>query len=369
VLGFKPDAEALIPKDSTLTPEKRQGLIALHQKVQKSKAADGSAVVQKNAFLKLCFLVELLNYYENQGSESPDVIFAQRMPSLIEQLVIVSERDQLDEKVIKPAETLLAYIINPDHRLTVINNIGKSGGVWRTLRYVLLFRTEKIPELGRSSSEFVKHLIPIAEIPRSEVIAATLRLILPEMQAIIVRSIVSSERLKRADAETLSRAVAKELGIKGLEEAIKTETAASPESENSAAWEKIQELIVNRADPATVTAAVRTRLHAKYDADEVKQSWITLTATDPMSLVRTFCQLPYQADGTTDPIARAVMESYASRLTHEKYADIYGKIVKNLINLFKVKPDSPTLVNFLNLLKWVDAEAEKKMSADIGINA
>jgi len=63
------------------------------------------------------------------------------------------------------------------------------------------------------------------------------------------------------------------------------------------------------------------------------------------------------------------MGSYASRLMHEKYADIYGKIVKNLTNLFKVNPDSPTLVNFLNLLKWVDAEAEKKMAADIGIRA
>ena len=86
-----------------------------------------------------------------------------------------------------------------------------------------------------------------------------------------------------------------------------------------------------------------------------------------MSLVRTFCQLPYLADGSTDTIARAVMESYVSRLTHEKYADIYAKTVKSLTNLFKVKPDSPTLVNFLNLLKWIDPEAEKKMAADIGI--
>jgi len=43
--------------------------------------------------------------------------------------------------------------------------------------------------------------------------------------------------------------------------------------------------------------------------------------------------------------------------------------VKNLTNLFKVNPESPTLVNFLNLLKWVDAEAERKMAADIGIHA
>jgi hypothetical protein len=367
VLSFKPDFETVLQQNSPLTTERRQALLALYQKVQKSKAADGQAVAQKNAFLKLSFLLELLNYYENQGTESPDVIFAQRMPTLIEQLVIASERDHLDEKTIQPAEKLLAYIINNDHRQMVVNNIGKNGGVWRTLKYVLLLRMNKIVEPGRASTDFVKHLIPASQAPRPEALAAILRLILPAMQPVIVRAIINSERLSRTDAETLGRAVAKELGLKELEEVIKAETVVTPESESQAAWEKIHELIVNRADPAVVTAAVRDRLHAKYDGDEVKQSWITLTATDPMSLVRTFCQLPYLADGSTDPVARAVMESYASRLMHEKYADIYAKVVKSLTNMFKVKPDSPTLLNFLNLLKWVDAEAEKKMSADIGI--
>ena len=369
VLSFKPDFETVLQQNSPLTPEKRQALLALHQKVQKSKAADGQAVVQKNAFLKLSVLLELLNYYENQGTESADVIFAQRMPTLIEQLVIASERDQLDEKTIQPAEALLAYIINNDHRQMVVNNIGKAGGVWRTLKYVLLFRMEKISEPGRASTDFIKHLIPTPQAPRPEVLAAVLRLIHPDMQPQIVRAIISSDRLNRTEAETLGRAVAKELGLKGLEEVIKVEASVAPESERQMVWEKIHELIASRVDPAIVTAAVRNRLHAKYDGDEVKQSWITLTATDPMSLVRTFCQLPYLADGTTDPIARAVMESYVSRLMHEKYADIYAKVVKSLTNMFKVKPDGPTLVNFLNLLKWVDAEAEKKMSADIGIPA
>jgi hypothetical protein len=369
VLSFKPDAEALLQQNSSLPPEKKQGLLALFQKVQKSKAADAQAIAQKNAFLKLSILLELLNYYENQGTESPDVIFAQRMPGLIEQMVISSDRDHLDEKTIQPAEKLLAYIINNDHRQMVVNNMGKAGGVWRTLKYVLLFRMEKIVEPGRASTDFVKHLVPTSQAPRPEMLAAILRLILPAMQPVIVRAIINSERLGRVDAENLSRAVAKELGLKELEHVIKAEAVVTPESERQATWEKIHEMIASRADPALVTAAVRERLHAKYDGDEVKQSWVTLTATDPMSLVRTFCQLPYLADGTTDPIARAVMESYASRLTHEKYADIYAKVVKSLTNMFKVKPDSPTLVNFLNLLKWVDAEAEKKMSADIGIQA
>jgi hypothetical protein len=369
VLSFKPDAEGLLKQDTALPPEKRQALLTLHKKVQISKSATEQAIAQKNAFLKLSFLIELLHYYENQGTESADVIFAQRMPSLIEQLVIVSERDHLDEKTIQPAETLLAYIINNDHRQMVINNIGKTGGVWRTLKYVLLFRSDKILEMGRSSTDFVKHLIPADQPPRPETVAAVLRLIHPDMQPIIVRAVAASDRLNRPEAEALSRAIAKELGLKELAEEINVASAATPELERKQAWETIQDLIAARADPAAVTAAVRARLHANYDADEVKQSWMTLTATDPMSLVRTFCQLPYLPDGSTDPVARAVMESYASRLMHEKYVDIYSKVVKSLTNMFKVKPDSPTLINFLNLLKWVDPEAEKKMSADIGIPA
>jgi hypothetical protein len=365
-LAFKPDTEALLQQDSTLAPDKRQQLLGLFQKIQRSKAATEQAVAQKNAFLKLSFLIELLNYYENQGTESPDVIFAQRMPTLIEQLVVANERDHLTEKAIQPAETLLAYIINNDHRQSVINNIGKAGSVWRTLRFVLLFRSEKISEPAQASIDFVKHLLPTTQAPKPETLAAVLKLIRHEHQPLILRTVIASDRLKRAEAETLSRAVAKELGIK--EEAVLKPVSVATETPGATGWEQIHELIANRADPAVVTAAVRTRLHAKYDSDEVKQSWTILTATDPMSLVRTFCQLPYLPDGSTDPVARAVMESYASRLMHEKYADIYAKIVKNLTNLFKVKPDSPTLVNFLNLLKWVDAEAEKKMAADIGIH-
>jgi hypothetical protein len=366
VLAFKPDFETLL-QSSALTPEKRQELLALHQKIQRSRAATEEAIAQKSAFLKLSFLLELLNYYENQGTESPDVIFAQRLPTLIEQLVIANTRDNLDEKLIKPAETLLAFIINNDHRQMIINNIGKAGGVPRTLRYVLLFRAEKVAEPERSRLEFIKHLIPTPKAPTPESIATVLRLVHPDHQQFIIRAIAASDRLNRTDAEALSVAVAKELGLKGIVEQIKAETTLTPEAERKMAWDKIKDLIENRAEPAVVSAAVRSRLHAKYDNDEVKQSWIVLTETDPMSLVRTFCQLPYLADGSTDPIARAVMESYINRLMHEKYADIYAKVVKSLANMFKVKPDSPTLVNFLSLVKWVDADAEKKLAADIGL--
>ena len=61
------------------------------------------------------------------------------------------------------------------------------------------------------------------------------------------------------------------------------------------------------------------------------------------------------------------METYVTRLTHEKYAATYHKVVNSLKNMFRAKPDSPTLLNFLALVKWVDPEAEKRLSQDIGL--
>src|SRR5581483_5080415 len=125
--------------------------------------------------------------------------------------------------------------------------------------------------------------------------------------------------------------------------------------------------IGSRTEPGVIASAVRDRLHAKYDADEIKQSWITLTEADPISLIRVFCQLPYLADGRTDPVARAVMETYVSRLMHEKYAAAYSKVLKSLQNMFKANPQSPTLLNFIALVKWLDPEAATRISNDVGM--
>ena len=364
-LAFKPDFEALLAQHPSMSPEQQKELVALHQKVQRSK----SAIEQKNAFLKLSFLLELLNYYESEGTESPDVLFAQRMPNLVEQLVLGGDRNKLNLKLIESAESLMAFIINHDYRQTVVNNIGKGDDAGKTLRFVLTFRSDKIIELELVIASFIKHLLPPSKTPSASAIAAVLKLIKPEMQRLVVRGIVSTDRLNREVAGALSRDIGRELGLPGLEEEIKAEIMTTPEKERQLAWERIQSLIEKRADPTAVTVAVRNRLHTKYDADEVKQSWITLTETDPMALVRAFCHLPYLPDGTTDPIARAVMESYVQRLMHEKYADVYAKVVKSLTNMYKVKPDSPTLVNFITLAKWVDPEAAKKLSADIGMPA
>jgi len=167
----------------------------------------------------------------------------------------------------------------------------------------------------------------------------------------------------------MTRSLAKELGLSGLEEEAKAPVpvAVPPEMERQMAWETIKELITKRSDPATIATAIRERLHARYDDAEVKQSWLTLIQADAMSLIRTFCQLPYLSDGRTDSIARAVMETYVSRLTHEKYAATYTKIANSLRSMHNAKPDSPTLLNFLALVRWVDPEAANKLSTEIGM--
>jgi hypothetical protein len=165
----------------------------------------------------------------------------------------------------------------------------------------------------------------------------------------------------------LGKAIGKELGLTGLDTPVRGLETLPVEIERQIAWEKVKELMASRADPAVIAAAIRDRLHAKYDADELKQSWITVTEADPISLIRVFCHLPYLADGRTDSIARTVMESFVSRLTHEKYAATYHKVMNSLRNMFKANPNSPTLVNFIALVKWVDPEAASRLSLDIGM--
>ena len=82
-------------------------LWALYQRVQLSKGNSPEARLQRNSLQKLSFMVDLLHYYENQATEAPDVIFAQRLPALIEQLVVSGPTDPLDPKLIVQAETLL----------------------------------------------------------------------------------------------------------------------------------------------------------------------------------------------------------------------------------------------------------------------
>ncbi len=372
VLAFQNDFETLLQQNPNLLSGKREELVALYQRVQKSKAPTEQARAQKSVFQKLSFILEMIHYYDNQSTEAPDVVFAQRLPVLIEHLVISGTQENLDEKLIHQAESLLAFVLSHDYRHAVINNIGKGGGVGRTLRYVLTLRAQKMPAsddiMHYVIPEFVKHLIPPNSSPRPEALATVLRLINSDMQRFVVRAIMDTDRLRKDDAETLGKAVGRELGLTGLDQ-IKPEVRISPEMERQMAWDKIKTLIAGRTEPSVIANAMRARLHAKYEADEIKQSWVTLTEADPISFIRVFCQLPYLADGTTDPVARAIMETYVSRLTHEKYAATYHKVMNSLKNMFKANPHSPTLLNFVALVKWVDSEAAHKLSADIGMLA
>jgi hypothetical protein len=365
MLVFKTEFAELFQQNPSVAGTKRPELQALHQKIRQSREDRA----QKSAFLRLSFFLELLHYYENQSTESPDVVFAQRLPPVIEQLVITGERDTLDEKLVQAAEALLALIILPDHRKAVINNIGKPGGLPRTLRYTLTFRAEKLSDVDPLTMECVKHLIPQGKTPTPESLVTVLRLFNTHMQQSCIRAISTCDRMRKEDAEKIAKAVAKELGLQEMAERLDEQITLSPEKERELAWNQIKDLIGTRAAPAEIVAAIRKRFHGCYDADEVKQSWLVLTDADPMVFVRVFCLMPYLPDGQTDPIARNVLESYANRLTHEKYATTYAKVLHALKNLFKVKADSPALVNFITLVKWVDTDSAGKLARDIGMAA
>jgi len=365
-LAFKTEFESLLPQTS-LPPDKQAKLKALYEQIQRSKAPTSEARAQKSLFLKLSFLLELAHYYENQATEAPDVVFAQRMPALIEQLVVTGPQDTLDEKLIVQAEALLALVVNPDYRHATINNIGKSGGAAATLRHVLRLRAEKVADPDYFVADFVKHLLPSKTAPKPEAVIPLVRLVKPEMQRLVVFGIIDSDRLRKEDAEALGKAVGKALNVAGLDAPRKGATTLTPEVERQLAWEKIKELVHSRADAGAIATAIRERIKAKYDADEMKQSWVTLTEAAPITLINVFCQLPYLPDGSTDPVARALMETYLTRLTHEKYAGVYNKVANSLRNMHRANPNSPTLLNFLALVKWIDPEAANKLNADIGM--
>jgi hypothetical protein len=368
-LCFKPDFESLIQQDSALTPEKRTALKELHGKVQRSKGTTEEVRAQKSAFLRMSFLLELIHFYDNQNTEAPDAIFAQRLPNIVEQIVLSGAQDNLDEKLIVQVENLLAFILSPDYRQMVVNNVGKSGISAKTLRFILRLRSEKIPptELDQEIADFIKHLIPSQKAPPAETLVPILRLINPSMQRLVVRAIMRSERIRRPEAQALGSSLAATFDLKGLEEQLKAEENVPAEIERQMAWAKIKDLIARRNEATKIAAAIRERLNQKFDAEELKQSWVTLIEADPISLIRVFSQLPYRADGSTDSIARPVMETYVSRLTHEKYASSYTKVVNSLRNMYLAKPDSPTLVSFLALVKWVNPEAAEKLTKDIGM--
>jgi hypothetical protein len=194
-----------------------------------------------------------------------------------------------------------------------------------------------------------------------------LKLLNQDGQKAVLRCLINSGRIRREEAEPIAKAVMQELNLPETEVFPKTEGSTGA-GVSGGGWDHVKLLIASRAAPNDITVAVRNRLHQKYDSDEVKQAWLVLAESDPMTLVRVFCLLPYLPDGQTDPIARPVLESFSNRLTHEKYAVIYSKVIGALKNLFKVKADSPALVNFVSIVKWVDPASAEKIARDIGMS-
>ncbi len=368
VLAFKEDVAAALSQDAALGPDQKQTLQVLMQRVQKSKGTDDVARAQRTAFQKLSFYVELLHYYQHQNTESPEVIFAQRLPSLVEQLA-ASQAD-LDERSIIQVEELLAHIINPDHRQMVINNVGKGGGVERTLKYVLTFRTPKVEAPENVAADFMRHLLPAqgAKPMARAQLTPVLRLMPEPMQRVVLRALTHTDRMRKDEAEALALAAAAELGIKTIDEG-KPKQQVLPEVEREMAWNHIKDMVAQRKDHGTLAGAIRERLNAHYDSEEIRQSWMVLTEADPMTFIRVFCQLPYLPNGKTDPISKPVMESYLTRLLHEKYASIYHRVLVSLKNIYKAKHDSPTLLTFMALVKWASPEAATRITADIGMPA
>jgi hypothetical protein len=369
VLGFKDDFDTQLQNDATLAEKTKAGLAALFKKVQASRAATPEGCEQKQAFARLSFLLELLRYYENPRVEAPDAVFAQRLPATVEQLSGADGGEGIDEATLVRIEELLAFIIKPEHRHMVVNNLGKGGGNARTLKHVLTLRTESVVDLEHALAEFVRHLIPTPPqpAPGPDALLPLLKLIPPDMQRLLVGSIMSSDRRRREELTQLGRTLATELGLKGLEEAAKANATLPPETERRMAWEDVKSRIRKRENAGAVAAAIRDRLHTKYDVDEVKESWMALIEADPILFIRIFCQLPYLESGKTDPIAHAVMQVYVGRLLHEKYGTFYQKVVNSLKNMFKANPNSSTLNNFVAMVKWADAEAVNRVTEDVGM--
>ena len=370
-LEFKGDFEALFQERGSALGAKGAELAALHRRVQRSRAASDEARAQKNAFLRLSFLLDLLHFYEHQSTEPIDLFFAKRLPGLIEQLVLPAPQAALDEKLIVQAESLLGYVVNPNYRQMILNNIGKGGGVARTLKFVLRLRGEPLPagDPDQVISDFLRHLIPPQKLPKAEDLAAVLKLFKPDLQLWVLKTLVRWDRIPPRLAEGLAMATGAVLGISGLLDRVRAEIAESPEAERQKAWLKVRDLIAQRTDAAKVAAAIRDRLHAKYEADEIKESWVALIESDPLSLIKTFCQIPYLPDGRTDPIARTVIELHVTRLFHEKYAATYKKVVNSIKSMIAARPDNPTAHTFVALVRWVNPEAANKLCADTGMPA
>ena len=108
-------------------------------------------------------------------------------------------------------------IAGPHHRtptiaITVINNMGKSGGLARPCDMCSAFRAELFTD-RTNDPDLVKHVVfPPAKFPCLR-ISAILRLIIPRKCKFIIRAPSPPRNAKREEAENFAKTMAKELGI------------------------------------------------------------------------------------------------------------------------------------------------------------
>lgn len=367
-LAFRPEAEQLLQQDNSLPAEQRSALLDLLRRIRQSRGNSPEARAQKEAFTRLSFILDLLHFYENQSTEPVDVVFAQRLPALIEQLVLTPNETQLTDTAIQKAEELLGLVLSPEHRLMIINNIGKTGGSARTLKFLLRLRAPETADLDVVVLDFIRHLCPAGakSPPGASQLLPLLRLLPQDRQKMVVRALLGTERLPKEKARALALELVQLLGLPPIESQGQPQTLP-PEFERERAWDQIRDKLQHHADAREVAAAIRDRLHAHYNADELRQSWLVLSQADPMTFIRVCSALPYDARGKTDPIAHPALQSYVTRLMHEKYAATYHRLLNSLRQIHKLKPDSPTLHNFLAVVRWVDPAAAARITADLGL--
>jgi len=110
VLAFKTDFDLVLQQNPTVLPDKRDALQSLHKKVQQGKACSEQARLQKIAFAKLSFVLEVLHYYENQNTEVPEALFAQRLPGIVEQIAVKGPNDPAVTQI-SPSEHIDAITV------------------------------------------------------------------------------------------------------------------------------------------------------------------------------------------------------------------------------------------------------------------
>ena len=108
-----------------------------------------------------------------------------------------------------------------------------------------------------------------------------LRFLSPEAQRVVVRAILNSDRLRREDAEPLGQELIKELGLPQI--AISRPDGISDKTQMGPVHHQGTDRQPRFANE--ITEAIRKQLHAKYDADEVKQSWLVLAESRNQVLV------------------------------------------------------------------------------------